>query len=168
MLQQLIHWIDGVFRVLLALLLAVMVLCVTWQIVSRYVLADPSPWTEELARFLLIWIGLLGGAFAYHKKMHLGLDLISERLNQRGKVIHEKFVHIVVIVFSATVLVGGGYSVVQLTYELNQYSAALGVPMFLIYCSLPISGLMLIFYAVVALLEAILKPMSNSIQECQS
>ncbi len=156
MLKRTIDVVDGVFRVLLALLIAVMVACVTWQIVSRYLLGDPSPWTEELARFLLIWIGLLGGSFAYHMKMHLGLDLVSERLQGRARILHAQGIHIVVILFAATVLVGGGLSLVQLTSELNQYSAALGVPMSLVYCSLPISGVMFIFYALIALLEPVL------------
>ena len=92
--------LDKVFRIFLASLMALMVLCVTWQIVSRYVLSDPSQWTEELARFLLIWIGLLGGAYAYHVKMHLGLDLLSNKLSGARQKIHALFVHSLVIVFS--------------------------------------------------------------------
>ncbi|MBR9911436.1 MAG: TRAP transporter small permease [Gammaproteobacteria bacterium] len=155
MLSSLVNVLDRLFRVLLALLMATMVLCVTWQIVSRYLLGDPSPWTEELARFLLIWIGLLGGSFAYHVKMHLGLDLISAKFEGRARFWHEVFVHLLVIFFAATVLVAGGLSIVQLTAELQQHSAALGVSMSLVYCSLPISGVMLIFYAVIALVEAV-------------
>lgn len=153
MLNKLISAIDLFFRVFLAILMATMVFSVTWQIVSRYLLGDPSPWTEELARFLLIWIGLLGGSFAYHMKMHLGLDLLAEKLSEKNRVIHARLVHLVVIFFSATVLVWGGGNLVQLTYELRQHSAALGIPMSWVYCSLPISGVMLIFYALIALLR---------------
>jgi TRAP-type C4-dicarboxylate transport system permease small subunit len=86
-LKKVVTGIDTVFRVLLASLLAMMVLCVTWQIVSRYFLGDPSSWTEELSRFLLIWVGLLGGSYAYHAKMHLGLDLLAERLPPAARVL---------------------------------------------------------------------------------
>lgn len=153
MLYRLIYFIDVFFRVFLAFLMALMVACVTWQIVSRYFLGDPSPWTEELARFLLIWIGLLGGSFAYHMKMHLGLDLLAERLNDRNRRLHARLVHLLVISFSATVLVGGGANLVQLTYELKQHSAALEIPIAWVYCALPISGVMLILYALIALFE---------------
>jgi len=151
--NQFVRLTDGLFRVLLTLLMAVMVLSVTWQVVSRYLLGDPSSWTEELARFLLVWIGLLGGSYAYHVRMHLGLDIFSGRLSGKARNLNEMFVHLVVIVFSAAVLVGGGLNLVKLTYDLKQYSAALGVPMAFVYCALPISGLMLIFYALIALVQ---------------
>lgn len=155
MIARGIDILDRVFRVFLAALMALMVVCVTWQIISRYALGDPSPWTEELARFLLIWIGLLGGSYAYHVKMHLGLDLLSMRLRGRAKHMHEVFVHLVVIFFSAVVLVAGGLRIVQMTSELKQYSAALEVPMSVVYYALPISGVMLILYALIALVEAL-------------
>ena len=155
--------LDRVFRVFLAALMALMVVCVTWQIVSRYALGDPSPWTEELARFLLIWIGLLGGSYAYHVKMHLGLDLLSDRLSGGAKVVHAVVIHSVTILFSVVVLVVGGFRIVQMTSELKQYSAALGVPMSVVYYALPISGLMLILYATVALIEALRSGVSDEV-----
>ncbi|BFM09312.1 TRAP transporter small permease [Halioxenophilus aromaticivorans] len=155
MFTALVAQLDKGFRFFLASLIALMVLCVTWQIVSRYVLGDPSQWTEELARFLLIWIGLLGGAYAYHVKMHLGLDILSNKLTGSKKVLHALFVHVLVILFSAAVLIVGGLRIVQMTTELKQYSAALEVPMAFIYSALPISGVMLILYAAIAIIETL-------------
>lgn len=155
MLHVFLSGLDRVFRGALASLIALMVLCVTWQIISRYLLNDPSKWTEELARFLLIWIGLLGGSYAYHVKMHLGLDLFSAKLQGNAKRVHEIAVHIIVIIFSAAVLVVGGLRIVQMTTELKQYSAALGVPMSVVYYSLPISGVMLIVYALIAISDIV-------------
>lgn len=148
-----VRGIDRVFRGLLAALMALMVLCVTWQVLSRYVLASPSSWTEELSRYLLIWVGLLGGAYAYHVKMHLGLDLLARRLPPAARRAQARFIHAAVIFFAATALVGGGSRLIWLTWELGQHSAALGVPIAFVYLSLPISGAMLILYASLALLE---------------
>jgi len=147
--------LDRAYRVFLALLMALMVACVTWQIVSRYLLGDPSPWTEELARFLLIWIGLLGGSYAYHVKMHLGLDLLKERLHGKFRLLQELVIHLLVISFSASVLIYGGLRIVTMTNELKQYSAALGLPMSVVYYALPISGVMLVFYALLAIFETL-------------
>ena len=158
MFARVVRAIDKVFQVMLATLMAVMVLCVTWQIVSRYVLDNPSSWTEELARFLLIWIGLLGGSYAFHKRMHLGLDLLAERLSGRSLILQHRILNLVVIFFAATVLVGGGAMLIDLTYELRQYSPALDIPMAYVYVSLPLSGAMLIFYALVALARGPGKP----------
>ncbi|HLT90852.1 MAG TPA: TRAP transporter small permease [Woeseiaceae bacterium] len=152
-MRAVVNAIDRIFRGLLALLLAVMVACVTWQVVSRYVLGSPSSWTEELARFLLIWIGLLGGAYAYHVKMHLGLDLLSQKLSPGARRVQARFIHAAVILFSVVVLLGGGLSLIGLSLELGQYSAALELPMWVVYLSLPLSGLMLVVYASLALFE---------------
>lgn len=153
-MQAAVRTVDRLFRALLAVLMAVMVLCVSWQVLSRYVLGSPSSWTEELSRYLLIWVGLLGGSYAYHARMHLGLDLLAQKLPPAARKVQARFIHLAVIFFAAAALVGGGLKLIWLTWELGQYSAALGVPMALVYCSLPISGLMLILYACVALLES--------------
>ncbi len=61
------------------LAMAAIVLVVTWQVFSRFIIQSPSSFTEELSRFLLIWIGILGAAYAYKTKAHLGLDLFVEK-----------------------------------------------------------------------------------------
>jgi TRAP-type C4-dicarboxylate transport system permease small subunit len=147
MFRSVIEIVDRAVRALLALLLAVMVASVTWQIVSRYVLTSPSSWTEELARFMLIWIGLVGGAYAYRRGMHLGLELLAERLAGRARTLHAALVHVAVAIFAAFVLVGGGANLVALTYSLAQYSPALGLPMAVVYCALPLSGILLLLYS---------------------
>lgn len=152
-MRRAIAAIDKVFRALLASLLAAMVVSVSWQVVSRYVLGSPSSWTEELARYLLIWVGLLGGSYAYHVKMHLGLDLLTQKLSPAARRVQARFIHLAVILFAATALVGGGVNLIALTWELGQRSAALGIPVAFVYLSLPVSGLMLILYAGLALFE---------------
>ncbi|NIX00358.1 MAG: TRAP transporter small permease subunit, partial [Phycisphaerae bacterium] len=54
--------------------MGVLVIDVTWQVITRFVLKNPSSWTEELATYLLIWVGLLGAAVALHRGAHLGID----------------------------------------------------------------------------------------------
>lgn len=143
--------VDRAVRALLALLLAALVAAVTWQIVSRYALASPASWTEELARFLLIWISLVGGAYAYRRGLHLGFDALAERLTGRARAAHAVLVHVTVAVFAALVLLGGGAQLVALTQELAQYSPALGLPMAAVYAALPVSGALLLLYALAGL-----------------
>lgn len=139
--------LDRTVAMLLALLLTAMVLAVTWQVLTREVLGDPSGWTEELARFLLIWIGLFGGALAYRRGLHLGLDLSTGALRILGPGVR----HACVLLFAVTVLVGGGTSLVVLTAELDQFSPALGLPMAVVYLALPLSGLFMAAFALAAL-----------------
>ena len=154
MFHAALELVDRAVRALLALLLAVMVASVTWQIVSRYLLANPSSWTEELARFMLIWIGLVGGAYAYRRGMHLGLELLAERLSGRARLLHSALVHVAVGVFAAVALVGGGGNLVAITYSLSQYSPALELPMAVVYLALPLSGALLLLYAIAGLVDS--------------
>lgn len=148
MIKAFTRTVDRLFQQLLASLLVIMVVCVIWQVVSRYALNSPSSWTEELARFALIWIGLLGSAYAYHLKMHLGLDLLVHKLTPVAARRLRYVLHALAIIFAAVVMVYGGINLVLMTFELQQYSAALGWPMYLVYLCLPMSGVMLILYAV--------------------
>lgn len=156
--------LDRVFRALLVWLLVLMVASVAWQIISRYFLASPSLWTEELSRFLLIWLGLLGGSYAYSNGMHLGLDLLGPRLTVAARRRQQFAIHGLVIGFAAVVLIKGGIELVLLTHQLGQHSPSLDISLAVIYLSLPISGIMFTVYGLLNISE-IVWPQSRSLQE---
>ena len=78
-MRSIIAFIDRAVAGTLILAMSGILLAVVWQVISRYVLKDPASVTEELSRFFLIWIGLLGAAYAYRQKVHLGFNLIVEK-----------------------------------------------------------------------------------------
>lgn len=55
--------VDRTIAAFSIMVMSVLVICVVWQVFSRYVLNQPSTSTDELARFLMIWVGLLGAAY---------------------------------------------------------------------------------------------------------
>jgi len=128
--------------------MALMVIDVTWQVFSRYVLQQSSSLTEELATFLLIWVGLLGSAYAYREKAHLGIDLISTKLNERGRLITELLVLIIIILVSIIVFIFGGLRLVYITFSLNQISPAMQINMGFIYSVVPITGTLFILHSI--------------------
>lgn len=146
-MKLLLLLLTQVLEKLLMLMMASIVVTVSWQVISRFLLQSPSSVTEELARFLLIWIGILGAAYAYKTKAHLGLDLFVEKLSPVGRNKIRILVEALVMLFALTVMVFGGASLVQITLELNQISAALGWQMGLIYCVLPVSGGLIALFA---------------------
>jgi TRAP-type C4-dicarboxylate transport system permease small subunit len=146
-----ISLLDKVLRGLVTSCMALMVVVVTWQVVSRYAMGDPSPWTEEVARMLLIWVGLLGGVYAYREKAHLGLDLLYQKVGNIGKRRLEIITDVSCGLFALAVLVVGGGSLVQLTWELKQTTAVLGIPMAWVYSVLPLSGVLIVFYSLASL-----------------
>ncbi|MDX1561375.1 MAG: TRAP transporter small permease [Gammaproteobacteria bacterium] len=143
--------LDRILPNVLVLLLSAMVVAVTWQVVSRYLLASPSPWTEEVARFLLIWIGMLGAAYAFRTRMHIGLDLLPQKLTGVSAQLLRALTLGVVVLFAVTILIVGGLNLVLLTWELRQTSAALGLPVSIVYSVIPLSGLLIVFYSLAEL-----------------
>ncbi|QDG38864.1 TRAP transporter small permease [Alteromonas mediterranea] len=147
--MTIIRLIDKALAGTLIIAMVNILLTVIWQVVSRYILKDPASATEELSRFILIWIGILGAAYAYRQHAHLGFNLIVERQSRKVKRLLLTFVEVIVIIFCALVMLYGGSELVLLTLELEQISAALGVKMGFIYSVLPLSGGLIIAYALV-------------------
>lgn len=145
--KKLTESIDSGLRWLLILLMALLVIDVSWQVLTRFILPKPSSFTEELARFLLIWIGLLGSAHAYRHKMHLGIDVFVRAISKQKALFVARFIQVVTIAFALAVLVYGGLKLVLLAYHLDQQSAAMQVNMGIVYLALPISGLLLALFA---------------------
>lgn len=154
-MQKLIELIDYGLTRLLMTLMAVIVLTVTWQVVTRFIIKDPSSYTEELARFLLIWIGVLGASYALRTRSHLGIDLITQRVGPTGQMILQVVVYSLVILFAVSVMIIGGIRLVELTFSLNQLSAAMGIHMGYIYTVVPISGLLMVLYSSVFISESL-------------
>lgn len=130
-----------------AVLMALMVLDVSWQVISRFVLGSPSSWSEELARFLLVWVGFLGAAYAYRRYAHLGLDLLTNSLEGRPRIWAERLGDLISLTFVVAVLIVGGIGIVLLTLDLDQKSAALGWPIGYIYAVIPLSGFFMAYFA---------------------
>ena len=153
-MKLIMRFVDKLLAGLLAMLVVAMVVSVTWQILSRYLFVVPAAWTEELARFLLIWIGMLGAAYAYRRRSHLGLDLLPGSLTGRAKARLGNVSHLICMAFAAVVLVVGGSSLVAMTWELKQHSAAMGLPIALVYAVIPTSGALICLFAVAGTLES--------------
>jgi TRAP-type C4-dicarboxylate transport system permease small subunit len=137
----------------LVAIMGVSVLNVLWQVFTRFVLSDPSSYTDELARFLLIWIGLLGAAYAAGCKMHLAIDVLPSKLEGRARFYLAVVVEGFVFLFALAVLVIGGSSLMALTLTLGQTSTALHIPIGYVYLVLPLSGLLIMYYAVAAIVR---------------
>lgn len=120
--------------------MALSVAIVLWQIVSRYGLGEPSSATDELVRYLLVWIGLFGSAHAALHRHHLAIDLLPRRLRGRRLQLQQIAVEAAIGLFATAVMVGGGLRLVSMAAELGQRSAALELPLGWLYLALPAAG----------------------------
>ena len=139
--------IDKVLETFLVTIMGILVLDVLWQVISRYVLKSPSSFTDELARFLLIWVGILGAGYATGKKNHLAIDVLINKFGKKYRIIINVFINGLVSLFALCVMVIGGGNLIYILLKLGNSSAALSVPIGYIYSVIPISGILIIYYS---------------------
>lgn len=140
--------VDRVLGMTVASLMVLMVLNVLWQVASRYLVGSPSIFTDELANFLLIWVGLLGAAYASGKKMHLAIDFLPQKLEGKRKKHLFFVITVLIVLFAVTVMLVGGVRLVYLTLLLEQLSPSLQIPLGYVYLVIPISGVFIIYYSI--------------------
>ncbi|WP_299432205.1 TRAP transporter small permease [uncultured Maribacter sp.] len=145
--------IDKILGKILILIMSIMVINVLWQVFSRYFLGAPSSFTDELARYLMIWVGVLGAAYVSGKNKHVAIDVLPSKLSKKKQGKLNLIVKILIILFCLFAFVIGGARLVYITYVLQQYSPALQVPLALVYMVLPISGILIIYYKISDILK---------------
>lgn len=159
---RLTRLLDYFLQYALIALMFLMVVNVLWQIASRFLLGDPSSFTEELARFMLIWLALLGGVYAFRQGSNIGFDLLTSSLEPHLHKLAEVIAQLAVMLFSALALVIGGLKLMSLTFALGQTSAALGLPIGAVYSVIPLSGFLICIYALENLVHRLGTPVTDA------
>lgn len=140
--------IDAVLGKTLVLIMSVMVINVLWQVFTRYVTGNPSSFTDELARYLMIWIGVLGAAYVSGRNLHVAIDILPLRQNLKTQKKLKIIVTILIILFVLFAFVIGGTRLVYISYVLGQQSPSLQLPLAFVYVIIPISGLLIMYYKI--------------------
>jgi TRAP-type C4-dicarboxylate transport system permease small subunit len=138
--------IDFIVERILMILMTIMVLNVLWQIVSRYLLNNPNAFTDELARYLMIWLGLLGAAYVAGKNLHVSITYLPSKLNAKGQRKMTILVTLSILLFSVFGFIIGGGRLVYISYLLGQRSPALQIPLAYVYAVLPLAGFLILMY----------------------
>lgn len=136
--------LDKILETILALMVAVMVLGCFWQVFTRFVMNDPSKYTEEFLRYMLIWMTMIGVPYAYGKGQHLSINLAIKSFSEKGKLLTNIGIEILILVLSVFVMVAGGWMVT--INSAGQISPAMHMPMELYYACVPIGGVLMVIY----------------------
>ncbi|MDD7885461.1 TRAP transporter small permease [Flavivirga sp. 57AJ16] len=140
--------IDNILANALIVIMGVMVVNVLWQVFTRFIIGTPSSFTDELARYLMIWLGILGAAYVSGRNMHVAIDVLPLRSSTKTQKRLKLMVYTLIILFAFIAMVIGGLRLVYITYILDQYSPALQLPLAAVYLAIPLSGALIIFYKV--------------------
>jgi len=147
------HRLNRVLELSLVTLMSVLVVDVLWQVFSRYLLSSPSSFTDELAGFLLIWVGVLGAAYVAGRKEHLAIDILVQKSTPARQRTLKFTIHSLIFLFALSVMLIGGAVLVYTRFVLDVKSAALQLPLGYVYVVLPISGLIIMYYEVLHILQ---------------
>ncbi|MDP3433691.1 MAG: TRAP transporter small permease [Bacteroidota bacterium] len=130
----------------LIFLMSILVIDVLWQVASRYIMNSPSNFTDELAAYLLIWVGLLGAAYVAGRREHLAIDLLYQKSSPERRFKLDIIISVLIISFAVSVLVIGGTWLAYTRFYLSVKSAAMGLPLGVVYLVLPISGSLITYF----------------------
>lgn len=128
-----------------------MTLLTCWQVFTRYILGNPSSWSEELVSYLFAWMALLGASLVVGDRGHMNIPILVEKVSPTLRKILCVFAEIIAALFAGVILVYGGVQITDLA--MAQMTSSLGVPIGVFYIVLPLSGVLNIIYCVINIIE---------------
>jgi TRAP-type C4-dicarboxylate transport system permease small subunit len=129
-----------------------MALLVAVQVFCRYILNSSLFWSEELSRYMLVWLSFFGATVAYYRNLHPGVDALTGRLSAGGQRCMRLLVHAVSMALALVMIISGS----QFAWFVRmQISPALSVPKWIILAVIPLSGAILLLHALLFLLQTL-------------
>jgi TRAP-type C4-dicarboxylate transport system permease small subunit len=152
-LESLSRGCNTVSKLLLVVMSTVMTVVILLQVFLRYVMKASLPWSEELARYLMVWIGLMGASLATHEGRHVGVTLLVDRT--RGAVRNSLMgIALLGVLWFLWLMTSEGVRLVQNIWL--QRSPAMNIPMVIPYAAIPLGAIFMMIHVVLALCRLIL------------
>lgn len=138
--------LNKALELLAGLSMAVMVILTTYQVIARYIFNSPSTWSEELVGYLFGWSTLFGATIVSGERGHMNIPILVDRMNPGMRKAFHILWEVVAFLFSATILVFGGFQVSKLA--MGQQTSSLNVAVGTFYWVMPICGVIILVYSV--------------------
>lgn len=146
-MKALTNVLKRILEVVCAILFAVLVIIVVWQVVARELLRNPQAWTEEASRMTFVWLGLFASALVFAERGHIAVDFVVRLFGQGAQKVVAIGVQLLIIFFSLALLVYGGWVAGQGAG--NQHLAALSfLTLGQMYMVMPITGIIVTLFAI--------------------
>jgi len=136
--------IDRLFKILAIIIFLFVILLTISQVVSRYFLKLPIAFSEEVSRFLFIWISFLGAAMVMKDDEHIRLDIITEKLSPFGQLILKNIIQGMILIFSVVVT---GHGIKLLHVAAKQVAPVSRISMGIVYAVIPLSFALMAIYS---------------------
>lgn len=161
-MQKLKDLIDKVISAICVVIFCGLIVTVMWQVITRFILKNPSATSEEFAKILFVWIVLFAATLLVGEKGHLNITFIKDKFKGKKGIYLDILSEVIMLVFAVIVLVNGGVSIV--TNAITQTNATIPwLKIGQIYAVIPICGVLMVFYNVYWIVEGFkaLKSLSN-------
>lgn len=145
-MKQLRKILNNILNVLAGVSFLAMVALTCWQVITRYILQNPSSWSEELVSYLFAWMALLGASIVVGECGHMNIPILVDRMGPAARKVLNIFAEVVACIFAAVILVYGGIQIT--TLAMGQMTSSLGVPIGIFYIVLPLCGVLNIIYTI--------------------
>jgi TRAP-type C4-dicarboxylate transport system permease small subunit len=133
------------------ILTTVLLVVMSAQVLWRYVFNDPIYWSEELARYLFVWLTFLAASMAFRDHKHMAVDLFQPLLGPTARRWQRAIITGILAIFFVVVLIIAP-EILGITFD--QPSASLNIPIALLYLSFPFSIFIMLLYLVMDLVQA--------------
>lgn len=150
-MNQLRNLLNRILNVLAGVSFLAMVALTCWQVFTRYILKNPSSWSEELVSYLFAWMSLLGASIVVGERGHMNIPIVVDHMGPGAKKVLAIFSEIIACLFAAVILVFGGVQITSLA--MGQMTSSLGVAIGIFYIVLPLSGVLNIIYTVLNIID---------------
>ena len=137
--------LNKALNLLAGLSLTVMVVLTTYQVITRYVFNAPSTWSEELVGYLFAWSTMFGAAIVSGERGHMNIPILVDKFNPPMRKVLHIFSEVIALLFSASILVLGGFQVSSLA--MGQMTSSLGVAIGVFYWVMPLCGIVMVVYS---------------------
>jgi len=144
MLSRISNRLNSITEAVCCIFLLAMTLTVALQVVCRYLLGASLTWSEEFARYGLVWITFLGGSVAVKKGAHMGVEALVNALAPKVRKMVQLFTLLCVMGFLVIATIKGGQLAL---FNMKQHSPAMGVPMGVVYFAIPTGCLIMLIHA---------------------
>ncbi|MFX0072385.1 MAG: TRAP transporter small permease [Candidatus Hermodarchaeota archaeon] len=150
--------VDTFARAILAVMLSVMIIVVLFGVINRFLLKLPISWTEEIARFLMIWICMLGSTIAIKNGTHVAVLFFISKLDNKIRRKIALLNHLLIISF---LLIPSLYGIKLCISQAGQLSPALRISMFFPFFSVPFGCIIMILHELSSLKAMFIRETQN-------
>lgn len=159
-MQKAFKYLDKIIEVAEAILGCTMIVCLVIEVLGRYILPFSTTWTEELARYCLVWAMMLGCGYGFGKNYHIVIDILTHKLSGKAKYTCDLLSNIFTIAFCLIVF---WLSIERFPYVAKEYMTMVRVSFGYVYAALPTGLALAVLYCLKNIIDSPLLKRGDSV-----